>query len=292
MTEDTSSKSRGFGFVTFDSFESADLALNAMNGQWLGGRTINVSYAFKKDGSKGERHGSDEERRLESTRKSTMASIRPKVEPMMLMQFPSSKYVRSLHLFSHAFHFVRGCSFVHFCSFCLSCCHQNSAASRTPSSSPPPLPSHMNTQYGGMNTSSGGASMAPGMGHMGGMATGGMMGMGGMGMPGAMNPMMSMMGMGAMGGMAGQPNMGAPQMRPPMFPPAPPPQFPQYPPQFPGHGVPGGAAYPPQFPPPQFPGMGGVPPSAAAAAGYAPQFPMGAGRAYPQFGGPPPLPTQ
>jgi splicing factor 3B subunit 4 len=35
-----------------------------MNGQYLGGRPITVSYSFKKDGQKGERHGSAAERRL------------------------------------------------------------------------------------------------------------------------------------------------------------------------------------------------------------------------------------
>ena len=35
-----------------------------MNGQYLGGRPISLSYSFKKDGQKGERHGSAAERRL------------------------------------------------------------------------------------------------------------------------------------------------------------------------------------------------------------------------------------
>jgi splicing factor 3B subunit 4 len=35
-----------------------------MNGQYLGGRPISLSYSFKKDGQKGDRHGSAAERRL------------------------------------------------------------------------------------------------------------------------------------------------------------------------------------------------------------------------------------
>lgn len=35
-----------------------------MTGQYLGGRPIMLSYAFKRDGQKGERHGSAAERRL------------------------------------------------------------------------------------------------------------------------------------------------------------------------------------------------------------------------------------
>ena len=48
--------SRGYGFISFDSFDSADAAIESMNGQYLMNKTITVSYAFKKDG-KGERHG-------------------------------------------------------------------------------------------------------------------------------------------------------------------------------------------------------------------------------------------
>ncbi|KAJ3056804.1 Splicing factor 3B subunit 4 [Rhizophlyctis rosea] len=55
--------SKGYGFVSFDNFESSDAAIEAMNGQFLMNKPITVSYAFKKDG-KGERHGSDPERML------------------------------------------------------------------------------------------------------------------------------------------------------------------------------------------------------------------------------------
>ncbi|KAI8921972.1 hypothetical protein DFJ77DRAFT_425210 [Powellomyces hirtus] len=55
--------SKGYGFVAFDNFESADAAIEAMNGQYLMNKPITVSFAFKKDG-KGERHGSAAERLL------------------------------------------------------------------------------------------------------------------------------------------------------------------------------------------------------------------------------------
>lgn len=61
--EPDSGVSKGYAFVGFESFESADAAIEAMNGQWLANRQITVSYAFKKDG-KGERHGSAAERLL------------------------------------------------------------------------------------------------------------------------------------------------------------------------------------------------------------------------------------
>lgn len=54
---------KGFGFISFDNFESADAAIDAMEGQYLMNKQISVSYAFKKDG-KGEKHGSAAERLL------------------------------------------------------------------------------------------------------------------------------------------------------------------------------------------------------------------------------------
>lgn len=59
--EDGSSK--GHGFVSYDSFTSADLAISQMNGQYFSGRQIRVDYAMKKD-SKGEKHGTFAERLL------------------------------------------------------------------------------------------------------------------------------------------------------------------------------------------------------------------------------------
>ncbi|GAA5871623.1 hypothetical protein JCM8547_007100 [Rhodosporidiobolus lusitaniae] len=55
--------SKGFGFVSFDSFEASDAAIESMNNQFLANKPITVGYAFKKDG-KGERHGTPAERLL------------------------------------------------------------------------------------------------------------------------------------------------------------------------------------------------------------------------------------
>ncbi|GAA6060545.1 hypothetical protein JCM10212_006909 [Sporobolomyces blumeae] len=55
--------SKGFGFVSYDSFEAADSAIESMNSQFLMNKPITVGYAFKKDG-KGERHGTPAERLL------------------------------------------------------------------------------------------------------------------------------------------------------------------------------------------------------------------------------------
>lgn len=79
MTDDNS-QSRGFGFVNFDCFESSDSAIAAMNGQYLCNRPIHVSYAYKKDGTKGERHGSAAERLL--AKQSQVQNLRPRPTPM------------------------------------------------------------------------------------------------------------------------------------------------------------------------------------------------------------------
>ncbi|KAE8915064.1 hypothetical protein PF005_g22952 [Phytophthora fragariae] len=63
MRDPDSQASRGFGFVSFDSFEAADLAIECMHGQYLCNRQVVVQFAFKKD-SRNERHGSEAERLL------------------------------------------------------------------------------------------------------------------------------------------------------------------------------------------------------------------------------------
>ena len=60
-------ESKGHGFVSYDSFESADAAIKAMDKQYFSNRTIKVEYAFKKD-TKGQRHGSAAERLLAANR--------------------------------------------------------------------------------------------------------------------------------------------------------------------------------------------------------------------------------
>ena len=63
MRDPDTGNSRGFGFVSYDSFEAADAAIEAMNGQFLCNRPISVTFAYKKD-TKGERHGTPAERML------------------------------------------------------------------------------------------------------------------------------------------------------------------------------------------------------------------------------------
>jgi splicing factor 3B subunit 4 len=63
--------SKGYGFVSYDSFEASDMAIECMNGQFLCNRAIVVQYAYKKD-TPGERHGSQAERILASASQSAL----------------------------------------------------------------------------------------------------------------------------------------------------------------------------------------------------------------------------
>jgi len=96
MREPETGESRGFGFVSFDSFESSDAALAAMNGQFLCNKPVHVSYAYKKD-TKGERHGSAAERLIASNCPKDILGLRPKFDssvppppPMMSIPAPPS----------------------------------------------------------------------------------------------------------------------------------------------------------------------------------------------------------
>lgn len=54
MRDPDTGNSRGFGFISYDSFEAADAAIESMDGQYLCNKPITVTFAFKKD-TKGSR---------------------------------------------------------------------------------------------------------------------------------------------------------------------------------------------------------------------------------------------
>eukprot|EP00471_Norrisiella_sphaerica_P013436 CAMPEP_0184493962 /NCGR_PEP_ID=MMETSP0113_2-20130426/27435_1 /TAXON_ID=91329 /ORGANISM="Norrisiella sphaerica, Strain BC52" /LENGTH=316 /DNA_ID=CAMNT_0026879473 /DNA_START=15 /DNA_END=961 /DNA_ORIENTATION=- len=68
MMDPDTGTSRGFGFINYDSFEAADASIETMNGQFFCNRSIAVSYAYKNDGTKTERHGTAAERLLAANR--------------------------------------------------------------------------------------------------------------------------------------------------------------------------------------------------------------------------------
>lgn len=63
ISRDESNLSKGYGFISYASFEASDDAITNMHGQYLSNKEITVQYAYKKDG-KGERHGDPAERAL------------------------------------------------------------------------------------------------------------------------------------------------------------------------------------------------------------------------------------
>ena len=69
-----SGDSKGHGFVSYDNFNSADVAATQMNGQYFSGRQIRVEYAIKKD-SKGEKHGGFAERLLAENKPSGIRNM-------------------------------------------------------------------------------------------------------------------------------------------------------------------------------------------------------------------------
>jgi len=48
MRDPDSGESKGFGFINYASFDASDAAIQAMHGQFLCNRPINISYAYKK----------------------------------------------------------------------------------------------------------------------------------------------------------------------------------------------------------------------------------------------------
>lgn len=82
IARDDNGQSKCFGFISFDSFEAADAAIEGMNNQFLMNKSITVSYAFKKDG-KGERHGDQAERLLASQARKNNVSLQPAGVPAL-----------------------------------------------------------------------------------------------------------------------------------------------------------------------------------------------------------------
>jgi len=65
VTDIKTQQSMGYGFVSYSTFEAADKAKKMMNGQFVGNSCITVSYAFKENSKRGEKHGDQSERKIQ-----------------------------------------------------------------------------------------------------------------------------------------------------------------------------------------------------------------------------------
>lgn len=90
VIRDQNNVSKGYGFVSYDSFEASDAARETMNGQYVLSKQITVEYAYKKDG-KGERHGDEAERKLAAEgKKHNVVPEQQPLPPAFLMSAPTS----------------------------------------------------------------------------------------------------------------------------------------------------------------------------------------------------------
>lgn len=85
VARDENMLSRGFGFVSFTSFDASDDAIANMNGQYLMNKDITVQYAYKKDG-KNERHGDEAERALAKQAQKHGLEVQVAPPPVVPMQ--------------------------------------------------------------------------------------------------------------------------------------------------------------------------------------------------------------
>ncbi|OAL51225.1 RNA-binding domain-containing protein [Pyrenochaeta sp. DS3sAY3a] len=84
IARDETNLSKGYAFISYGDFESADAAIDAMHGQFMMNKQISVQYAYKKDG-KGERHGDEAERMLAKQAKAH--GVAPAIQPLPTILF-------------------------------------------------------------------------------------------------------------------------------------------------------------------------------------------------------------
>lgn len=87
VARDDNGLSKGYGFVSYSTFEASDDAIHNMNGQFLMNKDVTVQYAYKKDG-KGERHGDEAERMLAAQAKKHNVTIETQPMPPAYHQQP------------------------------------------------------------------------------------------------------------------------------------------------------------------------------------------------------------
>lgn len=94
VARDEANLSKGYGFVSYSTFEAADEAIANFNGQYLMNKEVSVQYAYKKDG-KGERHGDEAERLLAS--QARKHNIQPTAQPLPAQLFSTPSVPASIN---------------------------------------------------------------------------------------------------------------------------------------------------------------------------------------------------
>lgn len=84
ITRDENGLSKGYGFVSYASFEASDDAIANMHGKFFWNKEVTVAYAYKKDG-KGERHGDAAERALAAEAKKNGVEVAIPAMPAYLV---------------------------------------------------------------------------------------------------------------------------------------------------------------------------------------------------------------
>jgi len=84
IARDEANLSKGYGFISYSSFDASDDAIANMHDQFLMNKEITVQYAFKKDG-KGERHGDQAERALAAQAKKNNVEVAIPAMPASLV---------------------------------------------------------------------------------------------------------------------------------------------------------------------------------------------------------------
>ncbi|KAK4899223.1 Spliceosome-associated protein 49 [Elasticomyces elasticus] len=82
--DEATNLAKGYGFISYATFEASDDAIQNMHGQYLMNKEVTVQYAYKKDG-KGERHGDEAERSLAKSAKAHGVQVEIPAMPAALV---------------------------------------------------------------------------------------------------------------------------------------------------------------------------------------------------------------
>lgn len=134
-----SSNGKAFAFLSYDCFESADSAIEGLNGHYLGSQPIKVCYAFRKD-IPGQRHGSPAERILASQIGSSPGSVLSSFATAPVIQNPLTQQGTGMPVTVHSAAFSEYLNQQKQASISSTTTTTTTSSSSSSSSKYPPLP--------------------------------------------------------------------------------------------------------------------------------------------------------